>query len=150
MEKLFLQNEWGYKDGFEHQRRRNKGSLHSKHTHNYVTPSLHLCSTYIQAKVSDKDMGMVSCSFVYICCVMILVSSFLVLQATPISPFIVYNEDRVAKKKKTLHPAKHILFLTSLLLKKITSRHKRKFPCISLLRMPFLYYNHFLLEIHLE
>ena len=36
--------------------------------------------------IRKKDIGMVSCSFVYICCVMTLVSSFLVLQAIPISP----------------------------------------------------------------
>ena len=36
----------------------------------------------------NKDIGMVSCSFVYICCVITLVSSFLVLQAIPTSPII--------------------------------------------------------------
>ena len=39
-------------------------------------------------KVSGEDVGMASCSFVYVCCVMILVTSFLVLQAIPISPFL--------------------------------------------------------------
>ena len=38
--------------------------------------------------VSDKDIGMVLCSFVHLFCVMTLVSSFLVFQDISISPFI--------------------------------------------------------------
>ena len=34
----------GYRDGFKHQKGRNKGSLHSKVTQSYMTPSLYLCS----------------------------------------------------------------------------------------------------------
>ena len=50
-----------------------------------MTPSLYLC--FIASLISNKDIGTVSCSFVQLCCVMPLVSSFLVLQAIPISPF---------------------------------------------------------------
>ena len=36
VEKSFLQNEGKYKDGLKHQKRRNKGSLHSKDAHSYT------------------------------------------------------------------------------------------------------------------
>ena len=40
VEKSFLQNEGGYRDGLKHQKGRNKGSLHSKDTQSYMTPSI--------------------------------------------------------------------------------------------------------------
>ena len=43
VEKSFLQNEGGYRDGLKHQKGRNKGSLHSKDAQSYMTPSLYLC-----------------------------------------------------------------------------------------------------------
>ena len=65
MEKSFLQNEAGYRDGLKHQNGRNKGSLHSKDGQSYMTPSLYLC--FFLAKFY-KDIGMVSCSFVPLLC----------------------------------------------------------------------------------
>ena len=46
VEKSFLQNERGYRDGLKHQKGRNKGSLHSKVAQSYMTPSLYLCSIF--------------------------------------------------------------------------------------------------------
>ena len=60
----------GYRDGLKHQKGRNKGSLHSKVAQSYMTPSLYLCFIfYKQSWISNKDIGMVSCSFVQLCCV---------------------------------------------------------------------------------
>ena len=84
MEKSFLQNQRGYRDGLKHQKGRNKGSLHSKVAQSYMTPSI----VYKQSLILNKDIGMVSCSFVQLCCVMTLVSSFLVLQAIPFEEII--------------------------------------------------------------
>ena len=39
---LMLQNERGHREGLKHKKGRNKGSLHSKGTQNYMTPSLYL------------------------------------------------------------------------------------------------------------
>ena len=46
VEKSFLQNERGYRDGLKHQKGRNKGSLYSKVAQSYMTPSLYLCSIF--------------------------------------------------------------------------------------------------------
>ena len=43
MEKSFLQNEGGYRDGLELQKEGNRECLLSKATQNYMTPSLYLC-----------------------------------------------------------------------------------------------------------
>ena len=43
VEKSFLQNEGGYRDGLKHQKGKNKGSLHSSDTQINMTLSLYLC-----------------------------------------------------------------------------------------------------------
>ena len=60
----------GYRDGLKHQKGRNKGSLHSKDAQSYMTPSLYLCLIFCLLMNRNKDIGVVSCSFVYLCCVM--------------------------------------------------------------------------------
>ena len=62
VQKSFLQNEWGYRDGLKYQ----KG--HSKDAQSYMTPSLYF--VHKQSLIWDKDIRMVSCSFVQLCCVM--------------------------------------------------------------------------------
>ena len=57
-----------------------------------VNLSLYPCVTIIedhsQSLETDKDIGMVSCSFVCLCCVMTPCFFLFVLQALPVSPFI--------------------------------------------------------------
>ena len=54
----------------------------------HMTPSLYLWFiVYKQSLISNKDIGMVSCSFVHLCCVMTPCFFLLVLQYIPISPF---------------------------------------------------------------
>ena len=68
VEKSFLQNEEGY--GMT--RSTKKKETHSNDTQNDIHDTIpHL----FIGKVSDKDKGMVSCTFVYHCCVMTLVNS---------------------------------------------------------------------------
>ena len=67
----FFKMKGGYRDGLKYQKGRNKGSLHSKVAQSYMTPSLYLCFiVYKGSFISNKDIGMASCSFVQLCCVM--------------------------------------------------------------------------------
>ena len=67
----FFKMKGGYRDGLKHQKGRNKESLNSKVAQSHMTPSLYLCFiVYKQSLISNKDIGMVSCGFVPLCCIM--------------------------------------------------------------------------------
>ena len=66
----FFKMKGGYRDGLKHQKGRNKGSLHRKVAQSYMTPSLYISLFDIQLCNKNNDIGMVSCSFVQLFCVM--------------------------------------------------------------------------------
>ena len=57
VEKSFLQNEGGYRDGLKYQKGRNKGSLHSKDAPSYMTPSLYLCVIQVEKSFLQNERG---------------------------------------------------------------------------------------------
>ena len=74
MEKSFLQNEGGYRDGSQHENGKNNGVIiQGRHTKLH---DIFVLDKYDQTKMinrqipSYKDVGMVSCSFVCFSCVM--------------------------------------------------------------------------------
>ena len=84
----FFKMKRGYRDGVKHQKGRNKGSLHSKDAQSYMTPSLYLCLILIK-----QDIGMVSCSFVHLCCVMTPCFFLFGASRHPYIPFSFWRND---------------------------------------------------------